>query len=604
MTPQDQPDTPGASPQLAWGVAGVAGLLAFLSLVFVLRPEPPEQPPQVLRAAISPPSGFQFGRQGIASSSEVSVSPDGRSIAFVAGDQLWLRPLSEATPVPILGTVGARLPFWSPDSTTVGFFADSQLKAVRATGGEVRAICDAPLGQGGSWGADGTILFSPDQRTGIYRVAAAGGEPEPLTEVDSALHSTHRWPEFIPGGDRFLFLAASHANPRGAKNGIYVASIKGGSPHWITAADSQAVLSAGRLLFMRQGDLMAQPFDLIGLEVAGQAVRLTRGVRYRGGSWFGMFSGSNRDVLVYETGSRDLRSRLTWVDRLGNEQGTMGEGDLHWDLQFSPQGDRLAVAQGSPEPELWIYEPESGGRNRLMLEPTFNRAPVWSPDGERLAFAAMTEHGRLGIFVVDSRGTGEAELLLDSELDQVPTSWSPDGELLVFDQGPPGATEIWAVPMTGEGPSRPVVQIPPWVGDGHFSPDGKWLLYTSRESGADQVYLTLFSDPGDRWQLSTSSWGSHGRWSLTGDRVYFGSSQAMLMEVEVRARKGGGVDLGMPKMLFSFRPDDSVFRGHNGFYDVVGEDERYLLAQGPEREPDRGLIMLVVPWFAELEEGN
>jgi Tol biopolymer transport system component len=228
---------------------------------------------------------------------------------------------------------------------------------------------------------------------------------------------------------------------------------------------------------------------------------------------------------------------------------------------------------------------------------------VWSPDGERLAFAAMNGDGRFNMFVVSSGGAGGVELLLDSELDQVPTSWSSDGRWLAFDQGPPGATEIWVMSPDGVEDPFPFVQTLPWAGDGQFSPDGRWLLYTSRESGVDQVYVSPFPGPGRRWQLSASGGGSKGRWSPNGEEVYFGTAQAMLLEVGLRRRKkDGGLDIGMPRMLFSYRHDDSLFRGHDGFYDVAADGERFILAQGPEREQNQGLIMLVVPWFADLEE--
>jgi hypothetical protein len=485
----------------------------------------------------------------------------------------------------------------------IGFFADGKMRKVAAGGGSVTTICEAPQGRGGSWGADGKILFAPGSRTGIFEVSAEGGEPRALTVVDPTVHSTHRWPAVLPGGDHFLFLAASHASPRGSQTGIHIARITGGQPRMITASDAKPILSAGKLLFLREGTLLAQSFDFTQAALVGEAVRLAEGVRYRGRSWSGVFSASRRDVLAFEIGPRDLDTRSIWIDRLGNEEGILGEGGLHWDLRVSPQGDRVAVAVGSPEPDLWIYELDREVRSGLNLETTFNRAPVWSPDGERLAYAGMRGNGQLDMFVVSSRGEGGSELLLESDLDQVPTSWSPDGRWLAFDQGPPGATEVWVMSLDGGEEPFPFVQTPPWVGDGQFSPDGRWLLHTSRESGLDQVYVSPFPGPGSRWQVSASGGASNGRWSPRGDTIFFGTSQAMLMEVDVRRRKkDGGLDVGMPRMLFSYRDDDSVFRGYNGFYDVVGDGERFILGQGPEREQDQGLIMLVVPWFAEIEE--
>jgi len=596
------PEAPGGSLHLAWGIAGVAGLVAVLSTVSLLRPEPASDLPRVLRATVEPPVTNGFG-DSIALESDVAVSPDGRSIALIATNQLWIRPLSDATPLRIPGTEGASFPFWSPDSVSVGFFASGEMQRVSATGGPVTTICDAPQGRGGSWGRDGKILFAPGSRSGIFEVDAGGGEPWALTEVDRVVHSSHRWPEILPGGTHFLFLAASHTSPRSGQSGIYVAPMAGGQPRMVAVSDSKPVLSAGRLLFLREGELLAQSFDPAGMEVVGEPVRVAEGVRYRGRSWSGVFSASRRDVLAYEISASDLDTQPIWIDRLGNKEGMLGDAGLHWDLRVSPQGDRLAVSVGSPEPELWIYELDSGVRTRMALETRFNRAPVWSPDGERLAFAAMRDNGRFNMFVASSNGEGSSELLLESELDQVPTSWSTDGRWLAYDQGPPGATEIWVMSLDGTDEPFALVQTPPWAGDGQVSPDGRWLLFTSRESGVDQVYISSFPDPGGMWQISTSGWASHGRWSPSGNRVFFGTSQAMLMEVEVRRRKkDGGLDIGMPRMLLSYRPDESLFRGHNGFYDVVGDGERFILAQGPEKEQDQGRIMLVVPWFAEVEE--
>ena len=560
----------------------------------------------MLRVSVTPPASTGVGSNRRAIESHVAVSPDGRSLVFVATDELWLRPLDSTEPTRIAGTVGAVFPFWSPDNSTIGFFADGKLKSVAVTGGPVSTICDAPQGRGGSWGADGAILFAPTSRTGIFRVDVGGGDPVAVTEVIDPIHSTHRWPEFLPGGRSFLFLAASHANPRGSQSGIYLGSMTGGESRMITASDSKPVVSAGRLLFLREGDLLVQSFDMVDMKLVGEARLLAEGVRYRGGSWIGAFSASREDVLAYEIGSRSQGAQLTWMDRLGNTEGTLGGIDSVWDLRISPQGDRVAVAEGSPDPQIWIYDLDREARTRLALETTFNRAPVWSPDGERLVFAALNERGRLNMYEVSSRGAGRAELVMESDLDQVPTSWSPDGKWLAFDQGPPGATEIWVVRFDEPGGvPTPFVQTSPWAGDGQFSPDGKRLLYTSRESGVDQVYVSAFPGPaGDRWLLSAAGGGSVGRWSPDGGQVYFATAQAILMEVDLRPRKGGGLDVGMPRMLFSYRYDDSLFRGHSGFYDVTAEEERFILAQGPEREEDQGLIRLVVPWSAELEEEN
>ena len=595
----------GASLQTAWGVAGLSALLAILMLVLQLRPRPSPEPERVLRAPLASPAASGFGGDHPTSDSNLAVSPDGRYVALVADNQLWVRPLREVDAVALEGTTGANFPFWSPDSETLGFFANDELRTVGISGGPVRTICEAPNARGGSWALDGTILLAPGPRTGIHRVDALGGEVEQVTEVDPDLHSTHRWPRFLPNGEDFVFLATSHSDPRGSHNGIYLASSSGGVPRMLTRADSGAVFSADRLLFLRLGDLMAQPFDPVQLTLTGEAVVVASGVRFRGDLWNGVFSASQTDVLAYETGPGQRGAQLTWMDSLGTAIGKLGDKDLFWDLRLSRTRNRLAVAAGSPSPALWIHDLETGEQIRWLADRGFARAPVWSPDGERLAFAALNGAGRLAMYVAPLDDAGAANLLLKSELDQKPTSWSPDGRWLVFDRGQPGATEIWALPIGGGGDPVPLVQDPPSAADGQVSPDGKWLLYTTRESGADQVYVTSFPEPDRRWLVSATGWAHHGRWSPLGDKVYFGTAQGLLMEVELRRRKrDDGLDIGMPRVLFSYRRDDSLFRGDEGFFDLAAEEEKLILAQGPPGARDPGLITLVVPWHVDLKAGN
>lgn len=593
------------SPQIAWGVAGFSGMLALLLLVQQLRPVPAPEPARVLRAALESPVAGGFGGGHPTSSSNVAVSPDGLLVALVAGGQLWIRALSGVGATPIDGTEGADFPFWSPDSETLGFFAEGELRAVGRAGGAVRTICEAPEARGGSWATDGTILMAPGPRTGIHRVDAWGGEVRSVTEVDPALHSTHRWPQFLPNGEDFLFLATHHSDPRGSDNGIYLASLSGGRPRMLTAADSKPVVSSDRLLFLRHGNLLAQAFDPVQKALVGEAVPVASRVRYRGDLWDGVFDASRREVLAYETGPDPVGAQITLLDSLGTKEGELGAPDLIWDLRMSPAGDRLAVAAGSPDPVLWIYDLDSSRRVRGPSEMRFTRAPVWSPDGQHLAFAALGHEGRFEMYLASMEGAEGANLLVDSELDQIPTSWSSDGQWLVFDQGQPGATEIWALPMEGGGKPVPLVQSPPWAGEGQVSPDGRWLLYTSRESGTDQVYVASFPVADRRWQISAPGWARHGRWSPNGDTVYFSTAQGMLMEVELRRRrKDGGLDVGMPRMLFSYRRDDSLFRGHHGFFDPAPDGERFLLAQGPGSARQRGRIVLVVPWDGELSAAS
>ncbi len=584
---------------MAWGVAGVAVLLAALSMTALLRPGSVEEPLPVLQAVVAPPEGARPNGPGLTFDSEVAVSPDGLHIVFLAAGKLWRRPLDRARPSPIAGTEGARYPFWSPDSQSIGFFAEGKLKTMPIEGGSARIVCDAPAGSGGAWAADGTILVAPDGQSAIFRVETGEGAVRAVTEVERPIHTTHRWPEVLPDGDHFLYLATSHVDPRGERNGIYLASMSGGAASFVTAADSKAVYSAGRLLFMRQGDLWAQPFDLAGRTLLNEPRRVAAGTRFRGDSWNGMFSASRGDVLAYEIGSRG-GAHLTWIDSLGTPQGVFGDQGTFWNVRISPSGDQLAVAEGTSRPTIRVYDLLAGMDGRhLDFAGRSVRAPVWSPDGDKLALAVMSETGRLEMVLTPASEARVSGRPVETELDQLPTSWSPDGEWLVFDHGDVGASEIWAVRLDGSGDARPLVEDRPWARDGQVSPDGRWLLYTSGVSGFDRLYVTTFPIPGESHPISGVGAARAGRWSLQGDRVFFSTDQSMIMEVGVRRRKGGGLDVGMPRVLFSYRGDDSLFRGYGGFFDV-GSEDRFLVSQGAARRPGHGQILLVLPWTREL----
>ena len=250
----------------------------------------------------------------------------------------------------------------------------------------MQTICDAPNPRGGAWGKSGVIAFVPDISTGLFRVAASGGTPAPLTTLaDRTKHTTHRWPHFLPDGKHVLYLAANHANPRSEENGIYVVSLDGGAPRRLLASDEQRPVRVRLLLSVRDTSLMATPFDPERIAFTGPAVRVADDVNLDTGVWRGTFTVSETGVLAYLIAQEGGGGRLTWVDFSGRKLATIGEKSTAYSPELSPDGRRASVVMGDPNNDVWVHELSRGVRTRLTTDIQAQVAPVWSPDGSQIA---------------------------------------------------------------------------------------------------------------------------------------------------------------------------------------------------------------------------
>ena len=285
-------------------------------------------------------------------------------------------------------TEGAIFPFWSPDGRSLGFFADGKLKTIDVNGGSPQVIGDASLGRGGAWGPDGVILFSPGPSDPLLRVSVSGGTPVPITKLNTALHTSHRWPFFLPDGKHFLYLALHHDPSKSANNELYYASLDGRENRPLFRSQSNAVYADGFLLFARGSQLMAQPFDPSSGKLSGEPQDLAKGIMNDPSTWHMDASISGGGLLVFGSGaSGDLQ--LVWMNRSGKEISTIA--DKLTDLQgavVSPQGDHIALQIDSGENDIWVLDLARGVRTRLTFGPMANNSPVWSPDGKWIAYAS------------------------------------------------------------------------------------------------------------------------------------------------------------------------------------------------------------------------
>jgi Tol biopolymer transport system component len=585
--------------RLGWIVAAVlAASLGTLGVLQLLRTRPAS--PAVVRSSVLPPdkTWFTFVGQG---GGPVSVSPDGRQLAFVAAEPggrrlLWIRPLESLVARSLPATDGAAYPFWSPDGRSVGFFAEGKLKRIDVGGGPPLSICDAPDARGGSWNRDDVILFEPQFREPIHRVSASGGKPVPVTRFDaSRRETTHRWPFFLPDGRRFLFLSGSHStSTESPLDAIFVGSLDEEKPKLLVDARSNAAFAAGHLLFVRRRTLLAQPFDPKTLKLSGDAVPIAENVQDDPGFFNAVFSVSPQGTLAYqEAGGTIGLSEVAWVDRSGKKIGLLGDPADYYDPRISPDGRRVAVVIGDPG-DIWIYEVTRRIRTRLTFAGASDNAPAWSRDGARLAFTSQRS-GNGDLYAKNTSGSGGEELLSTSRFSKVANSWSPDGRYLLYTATPeaPGSrADLWLLSLP-DGKASPLVQTEFDEMAGAFSPDGRWLAYASNESGRFEIYVRPFPEPGGKWEISTTG-GVEPRWRRDGRELFYVTPDGRLMAAEVRT--GAAFEAGTPKALFV----TSLKNAAGSRYDVTPDGQRFLVNR-PVADESAPPITLVQNWPALLK---
>ncbi|MCH7840591.1 MAG: serine/threonine-protein kinase, partial [Planctomycetes bacterium] len=595
--------------RLAWSLAAILFVAtAFFSFSYL---KTMRRTPAVVRAEITSPEGVEFDFSGV-TAGPVVISPDGTKIAFGARSEnsdntLWVRSLDDRLARELPGTDGVIRPFWSADSRSIGFFAQGKLKRVDASGGPPLTLCDAPGGRGGTWNRDDVILFAPRFQAPIHRVPASGGAATPITQVDESKHSSHRWPYFLPDGKHFLYLAINHNTVLKEREAIYVASLDGQTGELVMRTGSNVAFASGYLLFMRDRTLMARAFDPNSREFLGPAAPVAADVRDDRPSWVSVYSVSQNGTLVYQTGEAGRETTLTWYDRSGEKQGALAQEDFYYGLKLSPDGERLAVAAGEGNADIWIYHLARGMRTRLTFEPIIQLAPIWSPDGKDIVYSSLFTNPKR-IFRRSSLGVGEEELLLESDEGIIATDWSFDGKYLLYikadivqDQGP---SEIRVLPLDKTVEPRPILQTPFFVESAQFSPDGKWVAFSSNESGRSEIYVIPFALPnqaddadavpvqGGKWQVSVEG-GSWPTWGHDGKELFYVSRGRMLMVASVN---GKGEDFVVSSVGSLFAMPINPF---GRTYDVSPDGQRFIVnVYGGEQNTP---ISLVLNWTQALE---
>lgn len=584
--------------QLVWAAAICAAVIAgaFAGAIFYR----PARPLRTIRAAMNPPPNTNLNLMGDFAGPPV-LAPDGSSIAFTATDSqgkimLWVRPMNSLDARAIPGTEGAIFPFWSPDGRSLGFFADTKLKTIDVNGSAAQEIANAPFGRGGAWGRKDVILFSGGTQQPLMQVNAAGGTPAPATKLDPGLHTSHRWPFFLPDGRHFLYIAINHDPGKAANNGIYYASADGLENRLLFRSDSNAIYAAGFVLFARGDQLMAQAFDPAHGRLMGATISVAKGMANDISTWHMDASASDDGTLVMGSGGT-ARWQLRWLDRKGNQVGIIADKLVNLGLaRLSPQADRVAMQLDNGQADIWVLDVARGVRTRLTFGPVSNHFPIWSPDGKWIAYNSG-RNGHSQIYRKLSDGSGNEELLLENEQEIVPNDWSRDGKHLIYSRCPPGGhCEVWTLPLEGERKPQLVIAhaAVSLTTNAHLSPDGRWLSYASDESGGTEVFVAAFGGGQGKWQVSANG-GSQPQWSHDGKELFFLDQQFDLFAVPVRQTEGALQFGAAQKLIGTVASVAPVV-----FYDVAPDGKRFLMENVSQQASQS--VTVVSNFTAELKK--
>jgi eukaryotic-like serine/threonine-protein kinase len=571
--------------RLAWSVAAV-GLLAAAGLAFGFVRRAPT-PPRAVRFEVGAP-------EGVIAVDAPRVSPDGRYLAFNATDsegktRIWVRPMNAIAAQPLNGTDGTGRPFWSPDSRFLGFMAEGKLKKIEVTGGPAQKICDAPTGADGSWSSQGVILYDGTGNDPIYRVPAAGGTPTVAVKADK--NGQVGWPEFLPDGRHFLFMAIA-AKPEDSK--YRVGSIDSTDSKPFAPAQTLVTYAPpGYLLFVRDRTLVAQRFDPKSVKALGEPIPLAEHI---GTDSVGLatFSVSRDGTLAYRTG--EAGARLLWLDASGKELEALGDRGEYFNPALSRAGDRLAFDLNDPrggKTDIWIRDLTRGVNSRFTFGEGNNSASVWSPDGATIVFRS-DRSGLYDLFEKPSNGQGEEKILLKSDEPKFACDWSRDGRYIAYaSQNQKTGWNAWALPTFGDRKPIPIVvgafaELLP-----KFSPDVRFVAYQSNESGRAEIYVQSFPTPSGKWQASSSG-GTDPAWSADGKKLFYRAADQKLMAVDVDA--GETFKAGIPQALFPARVQPGTARNK---YVVSVDSTRFLMISPLGREALTPTTV-VLNWSAEL----
>jgi eukaryotic-like serine/threonine-protein kinase len=536
----------------------------------------------------------------------IALSPDGTKLVYAASietgtSKLWLRPLNGLTAQPLAGTDGASYPVWSPDGSSLLFFADGKLKKVRASGGTAQSICPAPNGRGAAWSPDDVIVFAPEAFGPLFQVPASGGTPVAVTTVPDPTTSatpptSHRNPHFLPGGKKVLFFSGK--STPGPESGAYVVDLASKRTQLVMNVDSEAIYAApGYLVFVRENNLLAQPFDASSLKLSGDAVPIAEKVQFNGFRRTGTYTLSGTGMLLYLSDTILKDSQLTLYDLDGKILGAVGDPAMFWfSVHVSPD-DRRAVAtirrvdEGS---DVWMIDLARGIKSKFTFDTVGGYGAIWSRDGRQVAYADAG--GNVWVKAADG-STPSRKITAEPLAVVTPNQWLPDGSgVAAFIRSPGTDGSIVVLPVNGNAKPKTLISAAGNDAEVAFSADGRGMAYGSDESGRKECYVTSYPNPGGKWQVSMGGIGGGGGcgWLGDGKQIWYVDLEGKAFAVPI-AVSGEGFEVGTRRPLFGGQvlPIDLADFTHDGKR-ILGTARR-ASTTGP-------VLTLVTQWTSELQQ--
>ena len=533
----------------------------------------------------------------------VAISPNGHTVAIVGhreserSNALWLYEPGSPDATPLPNTAGAAFPFWSADGQSLGFFADGKLKKLGLNGGPVQVLCDAPNGRGGTWNKDGIILFTPTGAlgVGVYQISASGGTPVQVTVPDKSLQEdSNRWPVFLPDGTHFLYAAINLSGRRDLYS-VYLGALNSKEKRLVARAKGNvAYAEPGYLLYYRDQTLFAQRFDSKKLNLTGDPVPVLTDIQFFPRISEAVFSAAGTGLLVAQRGGDSGASQVLWFDRKGQQIGFAMNSGIYGNIMLDPSGKFVTsdtTDLDSQNTDIWTYDLEARTAKRLTFDPALDSLPVWSPDGSRIIFASNREL-KFDLYLKDANGAQEEKIIRQDGPDRFPTSWSRDGKYVLYERAP----DLWYLRIADMQAFLLVKGIST-LRSPQFSPDGKWVAYSSNESGRWEIYVTSFPEAHGKWQVSNAG-GEQPRWRGDGSELFYLSSDARMMAVPVKT--GANFDAGTPSALFQASPREMFATSEIFAYDVSKDGQRFLI--NTQLKTAMTPLSVVLNWSAKLNK--
>jgi serine/threonine protein kinase len=576
------PNRPHARERAAWALLVVLVAAGAAAVTLVSRRSPP---PAEVRFNVPFPRGIT------PDFAQMAISPDGEQIVVAPNvsaqspTPLWLRPLASTSGRLLTGTEGAMFPFWSPDSRSIGFFADQKLKRLDVGSEAVETLADAPVARGGAWQADDTIIFAPNPAGPLFRVPAKGGQPVAATKLAPG-QNDHRAPFILPDNEHFIYYA------RGAPDvsGVHVSRLDGTGAKRLLEAEGAAVYTqSGYLLFPRQGELLAQRFDTGRLALEGEAFRIGENVAVNPGISLASLSASRSGPIAYGTESI-RRTQFAWFDRSGKPLETVGPADQRTlaNPSLSPDGSRLAFSRVvGGNWDIWLLDMQ-GAASRFTSARTLEFSPLWSHDGRRIYY----ESSNSSIYSRSTVDDTPEEPLLKDRTMVYPSDVSRDGRFFLYARGTGPSMDLFYIPLDGDRTPHPFLQAPFHERDGQFSPDGQWVAYQANEAGHYEVYVQRFPGGGDRTQVSAGG-GQYVRWASDGSELFYVAADQWLTAVKVTVGASGNAVVGARTPLFRINVE-SGFLSRQPY--VVSPDGRRFLVNAATDAVEPASIVVLLNW--------